>query len=261
MGLSDTLWRYYREQAVEAHRQMDPADPRHNAVPLPYYNAFCMDPGNRVSRSSFGYPSDTFQATSQEDGNLYCVRRFDNVRCVSQRIAIAVMDKWNSATTAREHPGTVPLYRCFVAQRAVFFVHQYIPGARTLRERLEGPLLESVVWSAVVQLTSAIRSVHSCNLAVRTLHLQHVLSNTDPTGSRLRLRVNCLGVIDALEFEARKSPVELQDEDIRDLGRLILSIATGSEIARGTDPDAVARCEAFLAANYSRDLHGLWYVR
>jgi PAB-dependent poly(A)-specific ribonuclease subunit 3 len=257
MGLSDTLWRYYRELALEGYRQMDPSDPRQNAVPLPYYNAFCMDSGQKVSRSSFGYPSDTFQATSREDGNLYCVRRFDNVRCVSPRIAVAVMEKWNNAIKVQEHPSIVPLYRCFVAQRAVFFVHQYIPGARTLRERLEGPLLEAVVWSAVVQLTSAVRVVHSSNLAVRTLHPQHVLSNTDATGSRLRLRINCLGVVDALEFEARKNTAELQDEDVRDLGRLILCIATGTEITSNTDHDILGRCEAFLAQNYSRDLHGL----
>ena len=210
-----------------------------------------------MSRSSFGYPAETFQVTSREDGNLYCVRRFDNVRCVSPRITVAVMEKWSSASAVQEHPGIVPLYRCFVAQRAVFFVHQYIPGARTLRERLEGPLLEAVVWSAVVQLTSAIKAVHSSNLAVRTLHLQHVLSNTDATGSRLRLRLNCLGVVDALEFEARKNPAELQDEDIRCLGFLILSLATGTEVNGGTDHDVVGRCEAFLAQNYSRDLHGL----
>lgn len=274
MGMSDALWRYHREMALEAHRQMEPTDPKHNAVPVPYYNAFCMDANANANNSSasgklkkqnsnsqrsstFGYPSDSFQATSREDGHLYCVRRFDNVRCVSPRIAVAVMDQWTNAATVQEHPGVVALYRCFVAQRAVFFVHQYIPGARTLRERLEGPLLEAVVWSAVVQLTSAIRAVHACHLAVRCLDLQHILSNTDAIGSRLRLRLNCLGVVDALEFEARKNAAELQAEDIRNLGRLILSIATGSEVNAATDQDVVGRCEAFMAQNYSRDLHGL----
>lgn len=222
MGLSDSMWRYHRELALEAHRQMDPSDPRHRAVPLPYYNAFCMDAQQKSSsRSSFGYPSDTFKAVSREDGNLYCVRRFDNVRCVSPRIAVAVTEKW-SASTVQEHPGIVPLYRCFISKRAVFFVHHYVPGARTLKERLEGPLLEAVIWSAVVQLTSAIRAVHAANLAVRNLDLKHVLSNTDATGSRLRLRLNCLGVVDALEFEARKNVVDLQNEDIRDMVRTFL---------------------------------------
>ncbi|CAB9518901.1 PAN2-PAN3 deadenylation complex subunit PAN3 [Seminavis robusta] len=257
MTLSDTLWLYYRDLALEAHRQMEPGDPRHNAVPLPYGNAYCLSENKGSSRSSFGYPSDTFQATSREDGNLYCVRRFDNVRCVSPRIAITVMEKWNSVPSVQEHPGVVPFYRCFVAQRAVFFVHQYIPGARTLRERLEGPLLETVAWSAIVQLISAVRAVHTNNMAVRALQLNHILSNTDATGSRLRLRLNCLGVLDALEFEARKTAVELQGQDIRDLGRIILSITTGSEVNQTTDNEQFARCEAFLAQNYSRDLHGL----
>lgn len=55
---------------------------------------------------------------------MYAVRRFDNVRCVSPRIAEAVMKKWTTAAAVEEHPGVVPLYRCFVAQRALFFVHQ-----------------------------------------------------------------------------------------------------------------------------------------
>ena len=235
---------------------MDPADPRNNAVPLPYVNPYTLE-SSQKKRSSFGYPSDTFQAMSREDGNLYCVRRFDNVRCVSPRIAIAVMDKFVTAAKVQENPGIVPLYRCFLAQRAVFFVHQYIPGARTLRERLEGPLLEGVVWSAIVQLTSAIRAVHSSNLAVRTLQLQHVLSTSDATGSRLRLRINCVGVVDALEFEARKDLDSLQMEDLRDLGRIILSIATGTEVNAGTEPDVIGRCEAFMTQSFSRELHGL----
>ena len=259
MGLSDALWRYYRELSMEAYRQMDLSDPRNNALPLPYVNPFVLDSEQKGSRSSsFGYPSHTYMAACREDGNLYCVRRFDNVRCVSPRIAVAVMEKWNGAIKVQEHPGVVAFYRCFVAARAVFFVHQYVPMARTLRQRLSsGPLLEGVVWSAVVQLTSAVRAVHSSNLAVRALHPQHILSTSDPTASRLRLRLNCLGVIDALEWQTRKSTAELQDEDIRDLGRLILSIATGTEIDYNADPDTLGRCEAFLAQNYSRDLHGL----
>ena len=256
---SDALWRYHRDLSLESSRQMDPTDPRHNAVPMPYYNAFCMDSEQKNSRSSsFGYPSSTFSATSRQDGHLYAVRRFDNVRCVSPRIADAITKKWTMAATVQEHPGVVPLYNCFVAQRAVFFVHQYIPGARTLRERLlEGPLHETFVWSAVNQIVSAVRAIHSQNLAVRALDLNHVLSNTNADGSRLRLRLNCLGVVDALEFEARKNPTELQLEDIRNLGFLVLSIATSVEVNSGTDQKTLGRCENFMVENYSRELHGL----
>jgi PAB-dependent poly(A)-specific ribonuclease subunit 3 len=268
MGLSDDNWRHHRDLSLEALRQMDPDDARHKAIPPPYCNAYCLeeeDPQKR--RSSFGYPSLTFQVTSREDGHLYCIHRFDNVRSVSPKIAAAVLERWTagssststitSTSVVQEHPGIVPLYRCFVSQRAVFFVHQYIPGARTLLERLGGPLSEPVLWSCIAQLVSTIRTIHGNNLAVRVLDLRHVLSNTDAVASRLRLRLNCLGIVDALDFESRKHVVDLQRQDIRDLGYLMLSLASGTEINAKTDPETVGRCEAFLTQNYSRDLHNL----
>jgi PAB-dependent poly(A)-specific ribonuclease subunit 3 len=266
MGLPDDLWRHHRDLALECSRQMEPSDQRHLAVPPPYCNAYCLDNNSsglsshgtqqqqRGRRTSFGYPSVTFKVTSREDGHLYCLRRFDSVKSVSPKIAAAVSD---------EHPGIVPFYRCLVGPRAVvFFVHHYVPGARTLQERLfvlggRQPLSEPVLWSCIAQLVSAVATIHGNNLAVRTLRLPHILSQTDSTSSRLRLRLNCLGIIDALEFESRKHVADLQREDIRDLGRLILSLATGTEIASGTDEETVGNCEAFLAQNYSRELHNL----
>jgi hypothetical protein len=131
LGLSDELWRYHRDLSLERMRQMEPIDPRHQAVPMPYCNAYCLDT-DLHGRSSFGYPSATLQVTSRDDGQLYCIKRFDNVRSVSPKIAATVSDRWTARPTVQDHPGAVPLYLCFVAQRAVFFVHPYIPGARTL---------------------------------------------------------------------------------------------------------------------------------
>jgi PAB-dependent poly(A)-specific ribonuclease subunit 3 len=72
---------------------------------------------------------------------------------------------------------------------------------------------------------------------------------------RVRLRLNCLGVVDALEFEARKQVGELQVEDMRDLGWLILSLASGTEITRSCDKDTIRRCDVYVGQNYSRELH------
>jgi len=303
LGLSDDLWRQYRDLAWEASlRQMDPSDPRHKAVPLPYCNAYCLDKhsgttstttktktnplaslassfssqgkrggGSLVNintattttatsrRSSFGYPSATFQVISREDGHWYCLRRFDSVKSVSPRIAAAVSDRWTQCPPVQEHPGIVPFYQCFVAQRAVFFVHHYLPGARSLEERLNGqPLSEPVIWSCIVQLVSALYTIHANGLAARTLDPQHVLATTDPTASRLRLRLNCMGIVDALEFEARKPVADCQQEDIRNLGRLIVSLATGGSAGADlNDANTLTRCDTFLAQNYSRELHNL----
>ena len=252
IGMSDDMWRSHREIALEILAQMDPTDPRHKAVPIPYCNAFCLDSPSQSGRrsSSFGYPSTTFRVTSREDGHLYCVRRFDNVKSVSPKIAAAVMDKWSQL----DHPGLCTLNRCFVAQRAVFFVHQYIPGARSLRDRCTGPLSESVIWSAIVQFVSVIRRVHASNLAIRTMDLGHVLSKTDSSQLRLRLYFSCVGVVDALEFEARKPLVDLQQKDIRDLGNIILSMTTGTEITSATDNGAFPSKSSFSDAIISHIL-------
>jgi PAB-dependent poly(A)-specific ribonuclease subunit 3 len=268
LGVSDDLWRYQRDVALESQREMDPSDPRHKAVPPPFSNAYQLDdiPRGAGSRSSFGYPTSVFKVVSREDGHLYCLRRFDNVRSVSYKIATAVTERWNnkgatlkSGLLAVEHPGIVRFYRCFVSNRAVFFLHQYVPGARTLRERFIGtgiPLPEPLIWSCITQLVSAIRVVHAENLACRVLHLNHILcSMPDGMMDRVRLRLNCLGVVDALEFEARKQVGELQVEDMRDLGWLILSLASGTEITRTCDKDTIRRCDVYVGQNYSRELH------
>ena len=253
--MPDDLWRYHRNLSLEANRQMEGSDPRHKAVPLPYCNAFCLDEGRT---STFGYPQQVYQVTNSKDGHLYCLRRFDNCRTVSPKIAAAVTDRWSSVV----HSGVVPLYQNFVAQRAVFFCHAYIPGARSLRERLGGShggsLAEPAIWSCVTQLVAAVRAVHKEQLAVRCLNLQHVLSTSDSVGSRLRLRLNCAGIVDALEFESRKHVVDLQRQDIRDLGCLILSLATGTEVTlHGTDSGTFRTCEAYMGQHYSRELHNL----
>jgi PAB-dependent poly(A)-specific ribonuclease subunit 3 len=275
LGISDDVWRYYRDMSLESIRQMDPYDPLHKAIPAPYCNAYCLDAstlktqrmnnnnGNHItSRSSFfGYPCITFQVSSREDGYLYCLRRFDNVRSVSAKIALSVTEQWTNCIPVQEHPGIVPFYQCFLSQRAVFFVHHYIPRSQSLKDLLTScngtALPENTIWSCIVQIVSAMRTIHRNLLAVRTLRLQYVLATTDVSSTRLRIRLGGVGIVDALEFESRKQVADLQCDDIRDLGRLILSISSGTDITSMTDNITFTRCDNFVAQHYSRELHNL----
>ncbi|KAL7543054.1 hypothetical protein ACHAXR_012346 [Thalassiosira sp. AJA248-18] len=295
-------YHHYRELSLHSAREMEPNDPRHKAVPPSFCRAYCLDHRSEndtnttitQQRSSFGYPTSLFRVTSTTDGNLYCLRRIDSVRCVSHKIAQTVMHQWLSNASGREkytaggggfdHPGVVQWYKCFLSQRAVFFVHQYHAGAVTLRERFfshaqgQGgvPLPESLIWSCLVQLVSAIRAVHGNNLAVRSLQLNHILctqenimslNSSGPYGlPKLRLRINCIGIIDVLEFEARKGLEELQSADMRALGCILLSMTTGTEINvndiyrnNTTQQQAQILMEylQFVQQNYSRELYML----
>jgi len=290
LGMADGLWQYYRDVSLECRREMDHSDPRHKAIPPSFVNPFPLDEnsgnsnsnsssGSKTgssssSRSSFGYPTSIFKVMSRDDGHLYCLRRLDNVRSVSYKIATAVTERWTTAQTVTtgaplvEHPGIVRFYRMFLSNRAVFCIHEYVPACRTLRERFLDvnagggmPFPEQLIWSCITQLTSAIRAVHGASLACRTLQLNHILCSTpnwswnDGDMSRLRLRINCIGIVDALEFEARKGLAELQREDMIDLGHLILSFATGNEITRRNCD--IGRLDVYLIQNFSRQLHAL----
>jgi len=240
-------------------------------------------------RSSFGYPTSLFRVTSTSDGKLYALRRIDSAGCVSHKIIQNVLNMWmnnsrsddmhhcnhNHRSSLFQHPGVVAWHKCFISQRAVFFVHQFHVGAVTLKERffdpnhvnnnsIRGsnvadlglplnpgpgvPLPESLIWSCFTQLVSAISVIHRSKLAVRTLQLNHILVTRDggPSASssssyisgmngnsgfpKLRFRINCLGIVDILEYETRKSLDDLQMEDMRSLGCLILSMTTGTEV-------------------------------
>jgi len=293
-------YHHYSELSHASHREMEPSDPRHKAVPSTFTRAYCLDYNQQTNkqtgeiiqqRSSFGYPQTVFRVTSTSYGKLYCLRRMDSVRCVSHKIIQSVMHQWLSNSNGREgaqpqatpvtggfdHPGIVRWYKCFIYERALFFIHQYHAGAFTLQERFfaEGavPLPENMIWSCFVQLVSAVRAVHSNNLAVRTLQLNHILCTQENITStsvglpKLRLRINCTGVIDILEYEARKGVEELQRADMRALGCILLSLTTG-HVVNVNDIYNVNQTQqqqgavlmeyfTFVQQNYSREMYVL----
>lgn len=307
LGLpSHTLWALYREMAMDCAREMEPNDPLYKAIPQTFSNAMPLEnEANQTMRSSFGYHASVFKVVSREDGRLYCLRRYDNVKGVNQKIASTVTQSWLHAVQSPQkrmnkpdvkhvlsHPGIVRFMKCFhiVHNRAVFFLHEYHPASLTLREALYGlergaqinqtilrngfnPLPEATIWSYITQLASAIRAVHRGNLACRSLQLNHILVSPDAGSgvdenaglmgayilktNRVRLRINCLGVVDALEFEARKSIQELQIEDMRCLGRIIFSLCNGFEVGPETSDENLIQGENFIRHNYSEDLFNL----
>jgi PAB-dependent poly(A)-specific ribonuclease subunit 3 len=184
-----------------------------------------------------------------------------------------------------QHPGIVRLYKCWYhsQNRAVFFLYEYYAGAVTLAEwtrlQLEGnaanfiAIPESILWSILTQLVSAVRAVHRGKLACRTLELQHILVTPDIASGvrsdvpmdatndasslalatkRVRVRINCVGVMDALEYEARKQLIDLQKKDLKDLGHILLSLATGSP--KFMEYSVMLQYESFMRQNYSSRL-------
>ena len=270
LGLSDDIWRYHRELALECLRQMAPQDPRHKAIPPPYTNPFCLDDlhptNNHNKHTSTSLGGQTYQVVNRDDGFLYCLRRFENIRSVSNPLCQQVLDRWN-VNGISDHPGILNLEQCFVAQRALFVVHAYQPGATSLSHSQwqqrsshgQGGIQcmpEPIVWSCVVQLVSILRRIHSLNLAVRCLDAAHVLVSMDASQLRFRFHVNCVGVMDLLDASnnSRKSMADHQWDDLRSLGRLLLGLATATKIHSSNEE---RRAEQYLQQRCSPELQEL----
>jgi PAB-dependent poly(A)-specific ribonuclease subunit 3 len=110
---------------------------------------------------------------------------------------------------------------------SLVFVHQFHPLAKTLAEhhfpqhRYGRPpnLPERVLLSYMVQLASALRTIHRENLAARSMDITKIIL-TDKN----RIRLSACSIVDVLNPVG--SIEELQQEDLIQLGTLILSIAT-----------------------------------
>lgn len=112
----------------------------------------------------------------------------------------------------------------------------YHPSAKTLAENhlvhtnnqrgrpYGSPFVpEPTLWSYIVQLASALKTIHSHGLAARTINPTKVLL----TGKN-RIRLNGLGIADMLQIEDSKPMEQLQEEDMQKLGQLILALASNS---------------------------------
>ncbi|XP_026471412.1 PAN2-PAN3 deadenylation complex subunit PAN3-like isoform X2 [Ctenocephalides felis] len=115
-------------------------------------------------------------------------------------------------------------------------------------------LPETEIWAIVMQLTAALRIIHSANLACRTL---------DPTkiivcGKRVRL--SFLGISDILSFDASNTNNmalinHYQQDDLTALGKLVLALARGSLSA--VQVDQIQNSVEIISRIYSNDLRNL----
>lgn len=121
---------------------------------------------------------------------------------------------------------------------SLFIATEYHPLSKTLMEHHHiGPnwarpvrnskdqVTEPVLWSYVVQIASALKSIHSSGLAARVLDPSKILV----TGKN-RIRLNGCGVLDVVQFDTNNGiPLaQLQRQDLVNFALVILSIGSGA---------------------------------
>lgn len=209
-----------------------------------FHSLVCLDTTQHKTQSLFGYQSWVYKAVSSKDGNNYALRRLEGFRLTNEN-AIRSVQAWKrvlngnvvtvhdafttrafgdsslvlvmdyhacSKSLAEEHFKTAPMARFHGGVRQAASSSSHVP--------------EQVLWGYLVQIASALKAIHGVGLAARLITPSKVLLT-----SKNRIRLNACAILDVVQYESGRAVSELQAEDLVQLGRLILCIATNSPTA------------------------------
>ncbi|KAG8136841.1 hypothetical protein E2320_005413, partial [Naja naja] len=278
-----------RQELINRHlitmAQIDQADMP--AVPTEvdsYHSLFPLEPlppPNRIQKTSnFGYITSCYKAVNSKDDLPYCLRRIHGFRLVNTKCMVLV-DMWKKI----QHSNIITLREVFTTkafgEHSLVFAYDFHAGGETMMSRHfndpsadgyftkrkwgqhDGPLPrqhagllpESLIWAYIVQLSSALRTIHTAGLACQVMDPTKILV----TG-KTRLRVNCVGVFDVLTFDnSQNNPLALmaqyQQADLISLGKVVLALACNS--LAGIQRENLQKAMELVTINYSSDLKNL----
>ena len=220
----------------------------HNFFPLEPMPEFGEEGKKRLS-SIIPFRTSPFRVTSEKDAKTYCLRRLHDFK-LSNTKCMNVIGQWKqlrhpNIANLRQVFTTKNKFRG--GENSIVFIHDFCPGAETMAEFLgrrntedavtnlaaataakcspnasttASPaafqrrlLPESTIWSFVIQLSAAIRAIHTAGLSCRVL--------SDPTkilfidGGR-KAKINCVGVLDVVLFDpstSRPNAVTYQQQE------------------------------------------------
>ncbi|XP_078258516.1 PAN2-PAN3 deadenylation complex subunit PAN3 isoform X1 [Rhinoraja longicauda] len=248
-----------------------------------YHSLFPLEPppANRLQKTSnFGFITSCYKAINSKDDLPYCLRRIHGFRLINTKCMVLV-DMWKKI----QHSNTVTLREVFTTkafgEHSLVFAYDFHAGAETMMNRHfndpsadayftkrkwgqhDGPLPrqhagllpESLIWAYIVQLSSALRTIHTAGLACRVMDPTKILI----TG-KTRLRVNCVGISDVLTFDSsQNNPLgmmpQYQQADLISLGKVVLALACNS--VAGIQRENIQKAMDLVSLNYSSDLKNL----
>ncbi|KAK0924772.1 PAB-dependent poly(A)-specific ribonuclease subunit 3 [Friedmanniomyces endolithicus] len=200
-----------------------------------FHSLVALDTTSQRGATTFGYPSWIYKATSSKDGHTYALRRIEGFRLTSEQ-AIRSFQGWkrvNNSSLVRIHDAFTGRW---FGDSSLIVVTDYHPLAQTLAEKYfptirsaksNAPFVaENDLWGYLVQLASALRSVHEAGYAAQTVTATKVLLT-----AKNRIRLNGCGVLDITQYEQRQPATDLQRLDLQELGRLMLSLAARNSTA------------------------------
>ncbi|KAK4632546.1 PAN2-PAN3 deadenylation complex subunit PAN3 [Fulvia fulva] len=196
-----------------------------------FHSLVALDSNNTGSKTTFGYPSWIYKADSSRDGHVYALRRIAGFR-LTDEACIRTINHWKRISNS----SIVQIHDAFTGRwfndSSLIIVTDYHPKSQTLAEKhfSTGRTIgkasaqvtqEGEIWGYIVQMASAMKTIHDASLAAQTITPSKVLLT-----SKNRVRLGACGILDILHHGQDRDLGDLQRNDLRDLGRLILGVAT-----------------------------------
>ncbi|KAB1267460.1 PAN2-PAN3 deadenylation complex subunit PAN3 [Camelus dromedarius] len=272
----------YHRTACRTEGQIIEVFPNYHIYPPTAPHVAYMQP--KANAPSFFMADELRQDMDLRVLQLVAADRIDGIhgfRLVNTKCMVLV-DMWKKI----QHSNIVTLREVFTtkafAEPSLVFAYDFHAGGETMMSRHfndpnadayftkrkwgqhDGPLPrqhagllpESLIWAYIVQLSSALRTIHTAGLACRVMDPTKILI----TG-KTRLRVNCVGVFDVLTFDnsQNNNPLALmaqyQQADLISLGKVVLALACNS--LAGIQRENLQKAMELVTINYSSDLKNL----
>lgn len=202
---------------------------------------------NQSNTARYGHVNTVYKAVSDRDGKTYCLRRIHDlpVTTDTEHALRSVRSLWSRVKSS----STVPVHFAFTTSTfgdaSVILVSDYYPASETIAEKYfnkpyprPGRSLEDTMWSFIVQIASALKAIHSTNLAARIIDRTKILVTDE---NRFRLSGCAIqDVVDEKSHDIR----DLQRQDLQKAGKVITDLAQNLAShygAKGKGQDVIHR--------------------
>jgi len=217
------------KQCRATNTQLHPEDPLAKNLPSSvhmYHSLYPLDdPLKEKSLGVFGYLTWLYKCICKADNMAYVLWRLDGFRLTNEA-SLSVREIWSSIS----HPNIVKLCDIFTTNEfgdnSTCFVYEYHPCSITLQSaflKAGNFLSEDILWSFIVQLVSALQTIHNANLPCRVIHPSKIILS-----GKNRIHITGVGIFDVLNYDGSRVVSHFQMEDLLALGKLVLCLACRS---------------------------------
>ncbi|OAL29139.1 hypothetical protein AYO20_09292 [Fonsecaea nubica] len=203
-----------------------------------YHSLVPLDTAHKSSTIFGGYTSWVYKAQSSANGHFFALRRIEGFRLTNEH-AIRAGQAWKNIISAN----IVRIVDVFTnrgfGDSSLFIATEYHPLSKTLLEHHhlghsynprparsnKDQATEPALWSYVVQIASALKTIHNSGLAARILDPSKILV----TGKN-RIRLNGCGILDVVQYDANThTPLaQVQRQDLVNFALVVLAVGSGS---------------------------------